>query len=108
MDDDPDIVELLRETLEEAGFHVSTAASGEAAIQQVSGEPQDVVLMDVVMPGISGVEAMEAIHRIRPGLPVALMSGAAPAGPWPPPGAKAFFPKPLDVGSLASRLRGLL
>ncbi len=110
VDDEPEIRDLLSETLAEEGFRVVAADSGRAALEFISaGGTADLVLMDVVMPGISGVEAMERIREMRPGLPVVLVSGAAPpARPWPPPEAAAFFAKPLDVKLLVSELRGLL
>ncbi len=110
VDDEPDLRDLLSETLSEEGFRVHTAPSGEAALEHISGGgPADLVLMDVVMPGISGVEAMERMRRVRPGLPVVLMSGAPPpVRPWPPPEAAAFLAKPLDMKRLVAELRALL
>lgn len=110
VDDEPEILDLLREILEEHGFRVSTAASGEEALEHIrQGRPADLVLMDVVMGGISGLETMERTHELRQELPVVLISGASPATrPWPPPGAAGFLPKPLDTGKLLALLRSLV
>jgi signal transduction histidine kinase len=56
VDDSPTQLEATRTLLEEAGFRVSTAASGEDAIEQLRGARPDLVLTDVVMPGISGYD----------------------------------------------------
>lgn len=110
VDDEADVRDLLSETLAEEGFEVHAAPSGEAALEHLSGgKPADLVLMDVVMPGISGVEAAKRIRALRPGLPVVLISGAPPpVRPWPPPEAAAFFAKPLDMKRLVAELRALL
>lgn len=110
VDDEPDVRDLLEETLAEEGFRVHAAPSGEAALEHIAGgKPADLVLMDVVMPGISGIEAAKRIRRMRPGLPVVLISGAPPpVRPWPPPEAAAFIAKPLDMKQLVAELRALL
>jgi len=53
------------------------AADGPAAIRQVAALAPDVVLMDLSMPGISGIEAMLEIHRTSPGLPVFILTAHA-------------------------------
>lgn len=110
VDDEPDLRDLLSETLTEEGFQVHTAPSGEAALEHLAGgKPADLVLMDLVMPGISGIEAAKRIRQMRPVLPVVLISGAPPpVHPWPPPEAAAFFAKPLDLKRLVAELRALL
>ena len=53
------------------------AADGPEAIQRVKALSPDVVLMDLSMPGISGIEAMQEIHRTSPGLPVFILTAHA-------------------------------
>ena len=63
VDDSPTEVHLLREMLSKNGFTVSVATSGEEAITRAASEKPDLILMDVVMPGMSGFEATRAITR---------------------------------------------
>ena len=54
VDDDPDIYRLLRARLTARGYEVSTAASGEEALELLSETPADIVFLDISLPGISG------------------------------------------------------
>jgi two-component system, NarL family, invasion response regulator UvrY len=53
---------------------VGEAASGPELLAAVAAEPCDVVLTDLAMPGLAGLEFIEALHRIRPGIPVLVLS----------------------------------
>ena len=64
VDDDPDIVALMRDFLEAEGYAVLTAGDGEAALELIDREAIDCVLLDVMMPGQSG---FEILRRIREG-----------------------------------------
>jgi DNA-binding response OmpR family regulator len=77
VDDDADVREYLRDLLQDNGFDVATAASGDEALQEFSRRAPDVVLLDVVMPGLSGVEILQAIGTIAPRVKVIIVSGEA-------------------------------
>ncbi|MCA9679177.1 MAG: PAS domain S-box protein [Kofleriaceae bacterium] len=76
-DDEPMVREVVRLTLEELGFAVEGVGDGRAAIERFASAPAAyaAVMLDVTMPGLGGVEATTAIHSLRPGMPVVLMSG---------------------------------
>ncbi len=74
VDDDPQLRQSFEKILTQEGHTVRTAASGEAALSQVQGEIPDLVIMDVRMPGMSGLEAYKTIHEIEPKLPVIIMT----------------------------------
>jgi CheY-like chemotaxis protein len=74
VDDHDGVLEILEEIFEEWGCLVTIARSGGAAVDVVGAEPQDLVFMDVVMPGMNGVEAMRAIRGVAPRVPVVLMT----------------------------------
>jgi nitrogen regulation protein NR(I) len=75
VDDEPQIRQSFEKILTAEGHTVKTASSGEAAISLVQAAVPDLVIMDVSLPGISGLEAFRAIHEIEPKLPVIVMTG---------------------------------
>ncbi len=64
VDDDPGARLLLGTALEMAGFRVSTAADGASALKQFRSQPVDCIIMDVVMPGMSGFDACSALRAL--------------------------------------------
>lgn len=73
VDDDDSIVELMRDFLEAEGFQVHTAADGTAALDVIEHTPVDCVLLDVMMPGISGFDVLRKIRTSRD-VPVLILS----------------------------------
>lgn len=63
VDDSPTDVYLLREMLTKNGYTVTTAAGGEEGIAKAKAEKPDLILMDVIMPGMSGFEATRSLTR---------------------------------------------
>jgi nitrogen regulation protein NR(I) len=74
VDDDAQLRQSFEKLLNAEGHTVKTASSGEAAIALVKEAVPDLVIMDVRMPGMSGLEAFQAIHEIEPKLPVIIMT----------------------------------
>ncbi len=62
VDDDPPIVELVRGYLEREGYRVSLAEDGLSAVEAVRADPPDVVVLDVMLPGLDGIEACRQIR----------------------------------------------
>ena len=77
VDDDPYVLESVSKMLREYGYSVVSCASGEKAISQLFEHDATLVLTDIKMPGISGIELLEKIHSIYPKMPVILMTGYA-------------------------------
>jgi len=75
IDDEPAIREGVRRILESASFEVETFASGHAALERIRHEPFDLVITDLKMPGISGMDVLKAIKEIQPDLPVIFITG---------------------------------
>ncbi len=73
--------EALRQTmskrLQRRGLEVGTAGSGEEALDILSREPFDVIVLDIKMPGIDGIETLKRIKDIRPDYQVIILSGHA-------------------------------
>jgi nitrogen regulation protein NR(I) len=74
VDDDAQLRHSFEKLLATEGHTVRTASSGEAAIAMVDAEVPDLVIMDVRMPGMDGLEAFQAMHDIEPKLPVIIMT----------------------------------
>jgi DNA-binding response OmpR family regulator len=62
VDDEPNIVTSLRFLMEREGFHVEVAATGQDAVAALAGPPADLVLLDVMMPGLDGFEVCQRIR----------------------------------------------
>ncbi len=75
VEDERAVRELLTIALERAGFQVEPAGSGTEALAVFPKRPFDLILTDVVMPGMTGVDMVSRIHAIRPDVPVLFMSG---------------------------------
>jgi|SRR5581483_218376 len=77
VDDDPAILSSLEQILSRDGFIVQTAKSGEAALASVARETPQVVLTDVQMSGLNGLELITALRLGRRNFPIVAMTGAA-------------------------------
>lgn len=75
VDDETEICEIIEEYLAHKGYRVRTAGDGAVAIRAVTEEAPDVVLLDINMPRLGGLEALTAIRAINPDIQVIMISG---------------------------------
>ena len=111
VDDEPEIRSLLAAVLQSKGYEVVTAADGEAALQQVPRERPAVILMDLTMPRMGGLDALPEIKRLDPELPVIICTAhadLATAVRAMKLGAYDYLTKPFDVELLALTLERAL
>jgi len=113
VDDTPNNVKLLADVLTVKGFSVTTATSGEEALAAVSANPPDLVLLDVMMPGLSGYDVCRQLranaHTAL--LPVVLITALDPERERVKgieAGADDFLSKPINQAELLARVRSLL
>lgn len=97
----------LTEMLERHGFEVITAISGEEGLVKAESAMPDLILMDIVMPGLTGFEATRKLTKnpVTAHIPIIICSGKASVTdrPWGMRmGAKECFAKPIDEASLLS------
>ena len=107
VDDDLRIVKTTCDILKIKGHEASTAYSGEEGVEMVRRDRPDCVLMDIKMPGISGVTAMKRMQEIVPALPVVLVSAYATdelMAEAKAAGAYAVLSKPLNFPMILSFL----
>lgn len=74
VDDEEGIQLLYREEFEEEGYEVIAAYNGEEALEKFRLEPPDLVILDINMPGMNGIEVLRRMKEINPNLPVILSS----------------------------------
>ena len=74
VDDEAALSELISMVLRYEGWSVSTVGDGAAAIRHASVMCPDVVVLDIMLPDMSGLDVLQELHRIRPELPVLLLT----------------------------------
>ncbi len=77
VDDEEKFVETLAERLEARGLEVRTAFNGDEALNRIQEKDADVVILDVLMPGKSGIETLREIKQIKPLTEVIMLTGHA-------------------------------
>lgn len=77
VDDDPYVLESVSRLLIESSYHTISCSNGEEAVAQALKNEVDLILTDIKMPGISGIQLLDKIHAIYPKMPVILMTGYA-------------------------------
>jgi two-component system, NtrC family, nitrogen regulation response regulator NtrX len=75
VDDEPSILQSLHGLLADEGFEVSTAANGYEALKFIEQESPDLVLLDIWMPGIDGIETLKEIKKNNPFIQVIIVTG---------------------------------
>lgn len=114
VDDQPGVREALSAGLTELGCRVMKAESGEEAIRALEKKPTDVLLLDVEMPKMDGVQTLEHIREVIHGedMPITIMTSGFEVTDKVKQafklGAAEFLPKPLDVEVLKEKIDGLL
>jgi adenylate cyclase len=113
VDDVAKNVKLLADVLAARGYRVSTAASGEEALASIAAEPPDLVLLDVMMPGLSGYDVcrmirVDAAHAMLPVVLVTALDPAQERVKGLEAGADDFLSKPVSQAELIARVRSLL
>jgi CheY-like chemotaxis protein len=109
IDDDPDVRGFIVEALEEQGYSVREAADGREGIAEVERETPDLIVLDFIMPGLSGAEVARQIRAKHPDQPILFVSGysetdavkrTAPDAP--------LLSKPFRAEALNKAVRGAL
>jgi len=111
VDDNPEVRAMLEDVLTSLGYATRTAADGATAVRAVLTEAPDVVLLDVYMPGLSGVGALPTIVALAPNAKVIMISGAANEDVLKRSlafGAHDYVTKPFEISSLSRALETAL
>jgi DNA-binding response OmpR family regulator len=110
VDDAPEARLLIRRALAGEGHAVAEAASGAEALESIRAHPPDVLLLDVNMGDMSGLEVLASVRRLQPDLPVILVTGLDGENDRVlglDLGADDYLVKPFSVRELAARIRSV-
>jgi len=107
-DDDNELRANLSEILTGAGYQTTEASSGKEAIEKISAEDFDIMLLDLMMPGMSGIEALSEIRRISPKIRVIMITAFATvenAVTAIKNGASDYIAKPFRINELLAVIK---
>src|SRR5262245_10334553 len=106
IDDDPAVRTAMQMVLEREGLDVNTVGDGPTGIKLVATQDFDLLLVDVFMPGMDGLETIRQVHVHKPALPIVVMSGLSfPSGGTQPPDFLAMACTLGAVGNLKKPFR---
>lgn len=111
VDDEEEFASALAERLRLRGIDVLAVFKGEDALRRVEDDPPDMVLLDVWMPGLGGMELLKILRQRHPGIPVILLTGQGGADEGIGSGAgetTEFLMKPIDINDLMAKIRNTL
>jgi DNA-binding response OmpR family regulator len=111
VEDEPGIVDFVERSLRRQGFEVLAADNGETGLERALDPEVELVVLDLMLPGLSGIEVLRRLHAQRPDLPVIVLTARGEvedriAGL--DSGAVDYLVKPFAVAELAARIRAQL
>ena len=111
VDDDPAVTSLLRRGFAYEGYEVQTAGSGPDALKLARDRPPALVILDIMMPGMDGLEVCRRLREAEPSLPILLLTAREAPGDQIRGldiGADDYVTKPFSFEVLSARVRALL
>lgn len=106
VDDEVNFLNALSQRFEARGFKADAVASGEEALEKVKGKNYNIVILDLVMPGMGGIEVLKNIKKNYPDLPVIILTGQGTtekAVEAMKAGAMDYMEKPADIDTLVQK-----
>jgi DNA-binding NtrC family response regulator len=108
VDDDKAFLQILAERMQNRGMEVTTADSAAAALRLLENESYDAVLLDLMMPEMGGIEALQIMRRKQPEIQVIFLTGHPSVSKGVEAmklGAMDFIPKPVDMAELTEKIK---
>jgi DNA-binding NtrC family response regulator len=111
VDDDRVLASVLQEGLSAFEYPCKTASNGDSALKMIASMPIDIMVTDIVMPGMDGLELTEKAKQLKPGLAVIVMTGFQEEESYDRAieyGASDFIKKPFTIGELIIRIERIM
>jgi DNA-binding response OmpR family regulator len=111
VDDDAELRSIVREQLQEAGYEMEEAPDGTSAIEMVQQRPYGLVLLDITMPGTSGLDVLKFIKQHSPACRVIMLTGVVGLGVAIESlklGADDYITKPYNLEYLLNAIKRVL
>jgi DNA-binding response OmpR family regulator len=111
IEDEPGIVDFLERGLHANGFEVTSALDGDSGVGKALREDVDLVVLDMMLPGRSGLEVLDVLRESKPALPVIVLTALSEVEDRVTgldAGAVDYLTKPFSLSELAARIRAQL
>jgi DNA-binding NtrC family response regulator len=107
VDDEEQFLKVLSQRLEGRGMKVDTSTSGEEALKRVEGKDFDAIILDLAMPGMSGIETLQRIRSENPDVQIIMLTGHGSVEKGVEAikaGAVDFLEKPADLNKIMAKI----
>jgi DNA-binding response OmpR family regulator len=111
VEDDHDIAEPLARALAREGYEVSAAGDGRVALQEILDLPPDLIILDIGLPGMDGLDVCRHVRDVRPQVPILMLTardGELETVAGLDAGADDYVTKPFRLAELLARVRAML
>jgi DNA-binding response OmpR family regulator len=111
VEDEPNVISVIKRGLAEYGFEVSVASNGLTGLQMALSHPFDLIILDVMLPGIDGIQICKQVREQKPDVPILMLTALDSTEnivTGLDSGADDYMVKPFKIMELAARLRTLM
>ncbi len=108
VDDDQNILRLYKEELEEEGYNVVTASTGQEAMEQFERESPDLVTLDILLPDVDGIKLLRQMKEKRPRMPVIMSTAYDYRDDFAVWASEAYIVKSSDLSELKNTIKKLM
>ncbi len=108
VDDDPNILRLYKEELEEEGYNIVTASNGQEAIERFDQEDPDLVTLDILLPDIDGIKLLRQMKEKKPRLPIIMSTAYDYRDDFAVWASEAYIVKSSDMTELKATIKKLI
>ena len=108
VDDDPNILRLYKEELEEEGYTIVTASNGQEAIERFDQEDPDLVTLDILLPDIDGIKLLRQMKEKKPRLPIIMSTAYDYRDDFAVWASEAYIVKSSDMTELKATIKKLM
>ncbi len=110
-DDEPEIVKFFRQIFSKEGYRIVSVRNGSDVVKRAAKGDIDLAVVDIVMPGMDGIDTLRELQKVVPKLPVIVLSGYGDLNTAREAmllGANDYITKPFDVDFMKAAIKGIL